>query len=330
MSPAGVLGIPKMMLVQVQRRTGPGYARAGVAGGALFVSASAVLIDLSGTSPGTASAYRCALSLPVLALLARAERRATGASGGTERAARPGRGRLVTALAGALFAGDMLLWTEAIAEVGAGLSTVLVNAQVVIVPLLAWLVDREPLGRRFLGALPFLLAGVVLTGGVLDRGVSGSRPVLGTVHAVLAALCYSGFLFLLRRGGHGGQVIRSYRDVIATATVVSLVGGALWHGVQLAPGWSAVGWLALVAVTGQLLGWLMVAVCSPQLPGGVAAALLLLTPVGALALGAAVLGERPTPLQLAGCAVLLGAAYVASTGRGGDKTGGADETGATD
>jgi drug/metabolite transporter (DMT)-like permease len=29
-----------------------------------------------------------------------------------------------------------------------------------------------------------------------------------------------------------------------------------------------------------------------------------------------VLGERPTPLQLAGCALLLGAAYVASTGRG--------------
>jgi drug/metabolite transporter (DMT)-like permease len=186
----------------------------------------------------------------------------------------------------------------------------------VLVPLLAWLVDREPLGPRFLGALPFLVVGVVLTGGVLDSGVGGSNPVLGTVHAVLAALCYSGFLFLLRRGGHGGQVIRSYRDVIAAAAVGSLVGGALWHGVQVAPGWSAVGWLALVALTGQLLGWLLVALCSPRLPSGVGAALLLLTPVGALALGAAVLGERPTPLQLAGCALLLGAAYVASTGRG--------------
>jgi len=52
--------------------------------------------------------------------------------------------------AGALFAGDMLLWTQAIGEVGAGLSTVLVNVQVVMVALLAWAVDREPVPHRFL------------------------------------------------------------------------------------------------------------------------------------------------------------------------------------
>lgn len=43
-----------------------------------------------------------------------------------------------------------LLWTRAIVEIGAGLSIVLVNLQVVLVPLLAWLVDREPVTRRFL------------------------------------------------------------------------------------------------------------------------------------------------------------------------------------
>jgi hypothetical protein len=44
--------------------------------------------------------------------------------------------------------------TQAIPEVGAGLSTVLVNTQVVIVPLLAWLVDRERSGPRFVLSCP--------------------------------------------------------------------------------------------------------------------------------------------------------------------------------
>jgi drug/metabolite transporter (DMT)-like permease len=272
--------------------------------GALCVSASAVLIDLSHTSPGTASFHRCLLALPLLVPLAAAERRHDDRP--------PPRRHLQTAAAGALFAGDMLLWTRAIAEVGAGLSTVLVNVQVVIVPLLALLVDREPLTRRFLVCLPFLLLGVVLTAGLVEGGAAGSNPALGAVHAVLAALCYSGFLFLLRRGGRGGHVIESYLAVIVAAAVVSLAGGWLWHGVDLAPGWSSLGWLATASVSSQVIGWLLVALSSPRLPSHVGAILLLLTPVGAVLLGAAVLGERPTPLQLSGCVLILASGYVAT------------------
>lgn len=65
----------------------------------------------------------------------------------------------------------MLWWTQAIPEVGAGLSTVLVNTQVAIVPLLAWLVDRERTGPRFLWALPVIIAGVMLAGGLFEHGV---------------------------------------------------------------------------------------------------------------------------------------------------------------
>ncbi|HEV2778863.1 MAG TPA: DMT family transporter [Actinophytocola sp.] len=276
----------------------------GVAVGALCVSASAVLIDLSGTSPGTASFYRCLLAVPFLVVLAAGERRREGPP--------PRRQRVQAVLAGALFAGDMLLWTQAIAEVGAGLSTVLVNLQVVFVPLLAFAVDREPITRRFLGTLPFLTVGVVLTAGIVDGGTVGAEPVWGTVHAILAAVCYSGFLFLLRRGGLGGRIRQSYVDVTVAAALVSLAVGAFWHGVDLTPGWAAIGWLLLVAVAGQILGWLLVATCSPRIPSHIGAILLLLTPVGAVALGAAVLGERPGVLQLLGCALVLGSGYLAT------------------
>src|SRR5690242_5656663 len=158
----------------------------GVGAGAVLVSASAVLIGLANTSPGTATFYRSLLALPPLVVLAGLERRRTPPV--------PGRTWVRAVVAGVLFGGDGLLWTQAIAEIGAGLSTVLVNLQVVLVPLLAWLVDREPVTRRFLVVVPVVLAGVVLAAGLLEHGATGPDPLWGTVHAVLAAGCYAGFL----------------------------------------------------------------------------------------------------------------------------------------
>lgn len=274
--------------------------------GALTVSASAIFINLSHTSPGTASFYRCLLALPLLAPLAVRERQHDGE--------RPSaRQLLIVTAAGVLFAGDMLLWTQAIFEVGAGLSTVLVNAQVVIVPLLARLIDGERLHRRYLLCLPGLCLGVVLTGGVLEHGVSGTDPAWGTAHAILAAICYSGFLYLLRRGGRNGGIVGSYTLIIAVAAVAALAGGALWRGVDMTPGWAAVGWLALTALSGQVLGWLFVARAAPHLPSDTGAVLLMLTPVGALVLSAIVLGERPSPWQLIGTVIMLASAYFATS-----------------
>lgn len=82
----------------------------------------------------------------MLAPLALAERRATGRMSSAQRG--------WAAVAGILFAADALLWTHAIYEVGVGLSAVLVNTQIVMVPLLAVVVDREPLSGRFLVILP--------------------------------------------------------------------------------------------------------------------------------------------------------------------------------
>ena len=275
--------------------------------GALGVSTSAIFIDLSGTSPGTATFFRCAFAVPLLLPLVLVERRREGP---------PTRRQTGYAVAaGLLFAGDALWWTQAIGEVGAGLSTVLVNAQVVLVPLLALVIDRERVSRRFLAVMPVMVAGILLTGGVLEEGVGGADPAAGTIHALLAAACYSGFLYLLRRGGTGGAVIQNYLVVVATAAGAALCVGRLWGGMTLAPGWAELGWLVLIAAGGQVTGWLLVALATPHLRSEVGAALLLLTPVGALVLGALVLGERPSALQLVGCVLVLASAYAASARR---------------
>jgi drug/metabolite transporter (DMT)-like permease len=279
----------------------------GLAIGALCVSASAVLLGLADTTPATATAARSLLALPVVAALAIFERRRSDGLHSRE--------CMSAAVCGVLFAGDMLWWTQSIPEVGAGLSTILVNTQVAIVPLLAWLVDREPSGPRFLWSLPVIMAGVLLAGGLFEHGVSGTNPTWGTVHAIAAALCYSGFLFLLRRGGQGGRPLQTYAVVLASSTLVAVAVGFASHGIDLSPGWPTAGWLVLVTITGQLLGWLLVAFCGPRLPTDIGSALLLLTPIGAVALGALVLAERPSPLQLAGCAVVLVASYIGTTRR---------------
>ncbi len=270
--------------------------------GALGVSTSGLFVALSATSPGTASLFRCVFALPLLVPLALAERRSRGAPTARQHG--------WAAAAGVLFAADALLWTQAIYEVGVGLSAVLVNTQVVMVPLLARVIDREPLSSRFVSLLPVVVLGTVLTGGVFETGVTGTAPVAGTVHSALAALCYSVFLFLLRRGGPDRPPVQSYVTIMVSAAGAAVLGGALWGGVTLAPGWGPAGWLVLTAICGQVLGWLLVALGSPLLRVEVGSALLLLTPVAALVLAAVVLGQIPSALQVTGCVLILGSAYL--------------------
>jgi drug/metabolite transporter (DMT)-like permease len=273
--------------------------------GALGVSASGLFVALSATSPGTASFFRCVFALPLLAPMAISERRRCGPP--------TARQHRWAAAAGALFAADALLWTQAIYEVGVGLSAVLVNTQVVMVPLLAWLIEHESLSTRFFALLPVVVVGSVLTGGIFQKGVTGTAPLAGTVHSALAALCYSVFLFLLRRGGTSRPLVQSYVTIMVSAAVGALIGGALWGGISLVPGWSSTGWLVLTAICGQVLGWLLVALGSPSLRVEVSSALLLLTPIGALVLAAAFLAQMPSALQIVGCVLLLGAAYFITT-----------------
>ncbi len=269
------------------------------------MATSGLFVALSATSPGTASFFRCALAAPLLVPLALAERRTTARLSSSQRA--------WAAIAGVLFAADALLWTQAIYEVGVGLSAVLVNTQVVMVPLLAVIIDREPLSRRFVVVLPVIVVGTLLTGGVFETGVTGSAPAAGTVHAVLAAFCYSGFLFLLRRGGPDRPLVQSYLFIMASAAVIAGAAGSVWGGFNLTPGWGPIGWLALTAICGQVLGWLLIALGSPRLRVEVSSALLLLTPAGALLLAAVALDEVPSALQVLGCVLVLSSAYLTAT-----------------
>jgi drug/metabolite transporter (DMT)-like permease len=279
--------------------------------GAVTIAFSSILVRLSHASPSTSAIFRCAYALPVLGLLAWLEDRRLGARGWSE--------RRIAVASGVFFAADLLMWHHAIGDVGAGLATVLANVQVVLVPLVAWMFLAERPGSRVLAALPIALFGVLLISGALEQGAYGRDPARGAVFGLGAGVAYVGFLLLLR---HGGADLRRPAgplfDATATATVLCVLAGVIIGDAKLVPHWPGAGWLITLALTSQVLGWLLIASSLPRLPAALTSLLLCVQPVGSVALAAVIFSEAPTALQLVGVALVLGAVLTATAPIGRD------------
>ncbi len=273
--------------------------------GAACISASAVLVTLADTGTATVAFYRCLLAVPVLAILAVAERQRHG----PRRLAQ----HLGAVLAGVFLAVDLVQWNHVIADVGAGVATVLGNLQVLFVALVAWLIFGERPHRGFLIALPVVMAGVVGVSGLADGSTGGTHPVAGIVFGIGTSLAYAGFLLVLRRTSSGTRhVAGPLAEATAGAAASSLLLGLLFGGLQLQIPWPSFWWLLLLSLTSQTIGWLLITSSLPRLPAAVSSLLLLLQPAAALVLAAAVLGERPSVLQLAGAAAVCCGVLAAS------------------
>ena len=275
-------------------------ARLCVVAGAVAIAFSSILVSLSHASPSTAAIFRCAYALPVLVAIAVLEDRRVGAQAWGER-------RYALA-AGVFFAADLILWHRSIEDVGAGLSTVLANIQVVLLPLVAWAVLRERPGRRILAALPVALLGVVLISGALEHGAYGDNPVRGAIYGLGSGITYVAFLLLLRRSGADlRRPAGPLRDATAVAAVMCVIAGLVLGDAQLVPTWPSAGWLVLLALTSQVLGWLLIAISLPRLPAASTSLLLLVQPLCAVLAAALILSEAPSSLQLVGVALVLAA-----------------------
>jgi drug/metabolite transporter (DMT)-like permease len=275
--------------------------------GAMAIAFSSILVRLSHASPSTAAIFRCAYALPVLGFLALREDRKLGPRSWGE--------RRIAIASGIFFAADLLLWHHSIADIGAGLATVLANIQVVLVPFVAWVFLSERPGRQLLAALPVALCGVIMISGLLEPVAYGRDPARGTLYGVGAGVAYVGFLLLLRRSGsdlrrQAGPLF----DATATATAGCVVAGLLIGDAHLVPDWPSAGWLVTLALTSQVAGWMLIAVSLPRLPAALTSLILTIQPVASLALAAAIFGESPTAIQLAGVLVVV-AAVVFATAR---------------
>jgi drug/metabolite transporter (DMT)-like permease len=229
--------------------------------------------------------------------------------------ARPARDRRLAIPAGLFFAADLIFWHHAIGDVGAGLATVLGNLQVVVVPFAAWAILDERIERRILAALPLVCSGIVLISGVLETGAYGRDPARGVLFGILTGITYAGFILVLRQGSAD---LRRPAGPLADATAVAAAAClvvALVIGADIVPSWPAHGWLVLLALSSQVLGWMLIGTSLPRLPAALTSVTLTIQPVGSVILGVVLLGEEPTILQLLGVGCILAGLVSVAAGR---------------
>ncbi len=272
-------------------------SRAAALAGVIGISFSAILVRAAGVSPGTSSFFRAAYALPLLAVLwLRVARRDH----------RTPRQRAMAVAAGLFLAIDLNLWHRSIEFIGAGLSTVIANLQVVLVGLAAWLLYQERPAPAALMGVPLAVTGVALTSGLGRAGVYGSDPVAGSLLAAGAAVAYTGFLLLLRAGNRGrGPAAGPILDATLGTFVGALILAPLDPAFSWAPTWPAHGWLVLLGIGAHACSWLAIVHALPRLPALTTSVLLLIQPCLTLAWGLLLFAEQPSPMQWAGVGLVL-------------------------
>ena len=104
-------------------------------------------------------------------------------------------------------------------------------------------------------------------------------------------------------------------DATWVAALASLVTALVLGVDDLAPAWPSVAWLILLALSSQVVGWLLISTSLPRLPAALTSMILTVQPVGSVVLGIVLLGEDPTALQLCGAALILAGLVSLAAGR---------------
>lgn len=192
----------------------------------------------------------------------------------------------------------------------------LANVQVVLVGVIAWLALGERPERSSLLATPVVLVGVVLISGAVGSGAYGDDPALGAVYGLATGLTYAFFLLILRAVNRdlrrpGGPLF----DATLSGAVCAALGGLAVGDVDFLPGPKSQAWLVTLALSSQVLGWLLISFSLPRLPALVTSIVLTIQPVGSVLLGVALFDEAPSAPQLLGVGLVLGGVTIATLGR---------------
>ncbi|CBG39360.1 DMT family transporter [Helicobacter mustelae] len=196
--------------------------------GILFLSFTAPWQKMSNFDPATGAFLRCLGGALVLVPFAFME---AGKKGWLN-----ARGIWLSVLAGLVLGIDFTAWNYSIFFVGSGIASILLNIQVIILPALAFFVDRERIPLSYYILAPIMLAGVVLAGGALEHGIvdpNGPQEVfgmsimaVGTIFGLTSGCCYGVYLFASRRAAriNQGQVVQP----IMIASFAQLLAPTIW------------------------------------------------------------------------------------------------------
>jgi DME family drug/metabolite transporter len=260
---------------------------------------SRTLYSISAANPGSVSFFRLAIATPCLALACwfAVGRRAW-------RIAPRDFARM--AALGTMLAVYQICFFAAITQVGVAVATlVTLSLAPILVALLAPVLTGERLTRGLLGALALALVGIICIVGVPNAASSHGNVALGALLASGSALGYALVTLISRSLGR-------YHP-LQTTTVGFAVGAVVLLPLALTTGlvvhYPPQGWLLLLylGTIPSALAYSLFLTGMAHIPATVASITTLLEPLTATLLATILLGERLTPLGLAGAGLLLGA-----------------------
>jgi len=272
--------------------------------GALAIGTAPLCVKLGGVGPAATGFWRLALAAPIVFLLARIRSDA-------DRPLSPGQ-RLKLVGAGALFAADLTVWHAAMNYTTVVVATLVANLSPVFVALGDFAFHGRRLGRVFLLGLGTAVLGMAWLS--TPDGLPSGGQALGLVLALMAAVAYAGYLLVLKNVATGLRPARAMTWTTLSAALL-LWPAALTSGERLQPidgrAWTALVTLALVS---QVFGQTLVTRGLARLPASFSAVTLLIQPIAAAVLAAAILGEPLTPRLMVGGSIVLAGIVLARRG----------------
>ncbi|MBJ32532.1 MAG: hypothetical protein CMB69_00915 [Euryarchaeota archaeon] len=273
--------------------------------GATVISFAPFLYIRSDTDPLTGAFYRMLYALPLLGLLVWISKKEDP---------RNTNSRWLAFGAGILLAIDFAGYHSAIDYIGSGIATLIGNSQVIIVTLVTWWLFGERPNKFILFSLPIVMLGLLLVSGVWDKAAYGEDPVKGVIGGIVAAVFYSSFLIAYRQSNRiGAPAVNAQFDATAGATLGILILGTIpLTSLGLEPidhtiTWPNHGWLIVLAISCQVIGWIGITYALPRLPAAHTSFAVLLQPVLTIFWGILLLNETPSFQQSMGMILILGA-----------------------
>lgn len=206
-----------------------------------------------------------------------------------------------------------LCYFYGVREAGASVVTVLLYTYPAIVALISWVFYRERLSGRRLGAMALTFAGCVLVAGLGGtRGVGPAGIALGLGSGLFYALFSS--LSYRWMGRKPLTVLMSWMfafSAVMIGSVALVTGGGLSVAAWRPQAWMAFGLIVAVPTFAAVLLYLHGMGRLGAAPAAIASTV---EPVFAIALAAALLSERLSPVQWAGAFLVLAGVVLSEAG----------------
>ena len=272
--------------------------------GGVVVSFAPILYAISDANPLTGAFFRMVYAIPFLVIIiwfrSAEDLRSTNT-------------RLLAIIAGFAFSLDFLAYHSTVDWIGTGIGTLIGNSQVIIVTLMSWWLFGERPNLSILISLPIVMFGLCLISGIWDDEPYGDYPVRGVIAGVFTAIFYSAFLIIYR---FANRELAPATNLQFDSTVGCALGLLILsflplksihvEPIDFQPTFPVHGWLLLLAILSQVIGWLAIAYSLPRLPAAYTSFAILLQPTLTIVWGVILLSESPSIQQSLGMFLILG------------------------